>query len=133
MTSEFYLNSVSVIKFFSTQAHVCYYCVSNGGKNATREVAAYTLEVACCDLSLFKTTNYVKLSHMLGGVGNKMRFTSITLSLKPACKAVCYQSEIEWGEVCNYIQSVSDGTATSCDKSLEITHLVPSTWTEIHL
>lgn len=47
MTSEFYLNSVSVIKFFSTQAHVCYYRVSNGGKNATREVAAYTLEVAC--------------------------------------------------------------------------------------
>lgn len=81
----------------------------------------------------FKTTNYVKLYHMLGGVGNKMRFSSITLSLKPACKAVCYQSEIEWGEVCNYIQSVSDGTATSCDKSLEITHLVPSTWTEIHL
>lgn len=58
-------------KVFSTQAHVCYYRVSNGGKNATREVAAYTLEVACCDLSLFKTTNYVKLSHMLGGLATK--------------------------------------------------------------
>lgn len=59
----------------------------------------------------------------------KFRLTSIptlSINLAKCChrmESVCRQSAIKWGQVLNYVQSVSDNPAINRDKSLKMTYL----------
>lgn len=63
----------------------------------------------------------------------------LTLSLQPTInvainktKLVCCQSVINWVQAGNNIQSVTDDTANTCNKSLKIKYMCLSTKTERH-
>lgn len=48
-------------------------------------------------------------------------------------ESVCNEFPVEWGQIDNYMQSVRDNNANSCDNSAKITNLLPSSHSEIHI
>lgn len=48
-------------------------------------------------------------------------------------ESVCNEFPIEWGQIDNYMQSVRDNNANSCDNAAKITNLLPSSHSEIHI